>query len=203
MAAVTLDRARFAGRGVRGTDVAVGARDGIALCDVSVERSGETRPPAAFGRLVLDVRDGDGGPAVPARVGLYDATGRAPLPSERALTIHRFTDEVRLLRVNARTAWPSDNRLAFYVDGRYESRLPAGEYELVVTRGPEYRSHRAMVDVRAGETSSVTVSLRPRCPYGRGCCPTSSVNRTEARVRSQRRARVTPSAVTSRNCHES
>ena len=31
----------------------------------------------------------------------------------------------------------------------------------------------------------------------------SKANRTEARVRSQRRARVAPSAVTSRNCHES
>ena len=102
---LTLDRARFAGRGVRGTDLAVSAREGIALCDVSIERSGETRPPTRFGRLMLDVRDGDGGPAVPARVGLYDATGRAPLPSGRALSIHRFTDEIRLLRVNARTAW--------------------------------------------------------------------------------------------------
>ena len=157
---LALDRARFAGRGVRGTDVAVSARDGIALCDVSVQRSGTTPAATRFGRLALDVRDGDGGPAVPARVGLYDATGRAPLPSDRALSIHRFTDEIRLLRVNARTSWPSDNRLAFYVDGRYESRLPAGEYELVVTRGPEYRSHRATIEIRVGETTSVTVPLR-------------------------------------------
>ena len=75
---LTLGRARFAGRGVRGTDLAVSAREGIALCDVSIERSGDTRLPTRFGRLMLDVRDGDGGPAVPARVGLYDATGRAP-----------------------------------------------------------------------------------------------------------------------------
>ena len=158
--ALTLDRARFAGRGVRGTDLAVSAREGIALCDVSVERSAETRPPTRFGSLVLDVRDGDGGPAVPARVGLYDATGRAPLPSDRALSIHRFTDEIRLLRVNARTAWPSSNRLAFYVDGGYESRLPAGAYELVVTRGPEYRSHRGAIEIRPDETTAVTVSLQ-------------------------------------------
>ena len=157
---LTLDRARLAGRGVRGTDVAVSAREGIALCDASIERSGTTPAPAGVGRLVLDVRDGAGGPATPARVGLYDASGRAPLPSDRALTIHRFTDHVRLLRVNARTAWPSDNRLAFYVDGRYESRLPVGEYELVVTRGPEYRSHRGAVEIRAGETTSVTVPLQ-------------------------------------------
>ena len=157
---LTLDRARFAGRGVRRTDLAVSAREGIALCDVSVERSGATRPPTRFGRLVLDVRDGDGGPEVPARVGLYDATGRAPLPSDRALSIHRFTDEIRLLRVNARTFWPSANRLAFYVDGSYETRLPAGAYELVVTRGPEYRSHRSTIEIRPGETTPVTVPLQ-------------------------------------------
>ena len=157
---LTLDRARFAGRGVRHTDIAVSARDGIALCDVSIERSGATQAPTQFGRLALDVRDGDGGPAVPARVGLYDATGRAPLPSDRALSIHRFTDEIRLLRVNARTFWPSANRLAFYVDGSYETCLPAGAYELVVTRGPEYRSHRRTIEIRPQETTSVTVSLQ-------------------------------------------
>ena len=74
---LTLDRVRLAGRGVRGTDLAVSAREGIALCDVSIEQSGDTRLPTRFGSLVLEVRDGDGGPAVPARVGLYDATGRA------------------------------------------------------------------------------------------------------------------------------
>ena len=157
---LTLDRARFAGRGVQGTDIAIGARDGIALCDVSVERSGTTRQPTQFGRLVLDVRDGDGGPEVQARVGLYDASGRAPLPSDRALSIHRFTDEIRLLRVNARTFWPSDNRLIFYVDGSYESRLPVGAYELVVTRGPEYQSHGSTIEIRADETTSVTVPLQ-------------------------------------------
>ena len=154
-----LDRARFAGRGVQRTDLAVSAREGIALCDVSIERSGATVPPTRFGRLALDVRDGDG-PAAPARVGLYDATGRAPLPSDRALRVHRFTDEIRLLRVNARTFWPSDNRLAFYVDGSYEARLPAGAYELVVTRGPEYRSHRSTIEIRPDETTAVTVPLQ-------------------------------------------
>ncbi len=157
---LTLGRARFAGRGVQNTDLAVSAREGIALCDVSIERSGTTPVPTRFGRLVLDVRDGDGGPEVPARVGLHDATGRAPLPSDRAVSLHRFTDEIRLLRVNARTFWPSDNRLAFYVNGSYEARLPAGDYELVVTRGPEYRFHRSTIEIRADETTSVTVPLQ-------------------------------------------
>jgi hypothetical protein len=89
---------------------------------------------------------------------LYDANGRAPLPSERAILVHRFTDEVRLLWVHRRNPWPSLNRLAFYVDGAYEARLPVGDYELLVTRGPEYRLYRDRMQVRQ-EGTDLTVSL--------------------------------------------
>ena len=156
---LTLDRARFAGQGTKGTDLAIGGRGGMALCDVELARSGTTVVPASFGRLRLAVQDAGSGRPVPARIGLYDATGRAPLPSERSILVHRFTDEVRLLWVNQRTFWPSENRLAFYVDGDYEARLPAGTYELVATRGPEYRAYREEVEVRGGETRTITVAL--------------------------------------------
>ena len=156
---LTLDRARFAGQGTKGTDLAIGGRGGMALCDVELARSGTTAVPASFGRLRLAVQDAGSGRPVPARIGLYDATGRAPLPSERSILVHRFTDEVRLLWVNQRTFWPSENRLAFYVDGDYEARLPAGTYELVATRGPEYRAYREEVEVRGGETRTIAVAL--------------------------------------------
>ena len=156
---VTLDRARLVGRGIQGTDLAVGGRGGVALCDIGLVRSGTTQVPTSFGRLRLDVQDAATGRQVPARVGLYDATGRAPLPSEQALLIHRFTDQVRLLWVNQRTLWPSEDRLAFYVGGRYETRLPVGRYELVVTRGPEYRVVRRAIEIRAEETHDVRVAL--------------------------------------------
>jgi len=81
-----LDRARFAGQGILKTDLAVGARGGtIALCDIQLTRTNTTAAPASFGQLRLEVKDG-AGRAVPARVGLYDARGRTPLPSDRALT---------------------------------------------------------------------------------------------------------------------
>ncbi|MCH7823945.1 MAG: CehA/McbA family metallohydrolase [Acidobacteria bacterium] len=156
---LTLDRARFAGQGTKGTDLAIGGRGGIALCDVELTRSGTTVVPASSGRLRLKIQDAGSGRPIPARVGLYDTTGRAPLPSERSVLVHRFTDEVRLLWVNQRTFWPSENRLAFYVDGDYEARLPAGTYELVATRGPEYRAYREEIEVRGGETSTITVAL--------------------------------------------
>lgn len=158
-ARVTLDRARFAAHGIRDTDLAIGGPEGIALCDIEVVRSHATPVPAGYGTLRLTVEDAASGRSVPARFGLYDETGRAPLPSERSVLVHRFVDEVRLLWVNPRTWWPSEHRLAFYVDGEYEARLPVGSYELVATRGPEYRGYQRTVDVRADETTDLTVSL--------------------------------------------
>jgi len=156
---LTLDRARLAGQGIRRTDIAVGGQGGIVLCDVEIVRSDRTVRPTAFGRLQLKVTDAGSGRPIPARVGVYDSTGRAPLPSEQALLVHRFTDEVRLVWVNGRTLWPSDNRQAFYVNGDYEARLPVGTYELVLTRGPEYRVARRSFEVRDDDTSSIAVAM--------------------------------------------
>ena len=88
------------------------------------------------------MKDAKTGAIVPARVGMYDATGRAPLASDRALLLQRYADDLRMLAVNDRTFWPSANRQAFYVDGHYDARLPEGTYELVATRGMEYRAYR-------------------------------------------------------------
>ena len=160
-ATVRLERARFAGQGAQGTDFAVAARQGsMALCDITVTRSGSTKPPATSGALRLSVTDGATGRTVAARVGLYDETGRLPLPSDQAVPINRFTDPLRRIWMNRRTAWPVDSHEAFYVNGNYEARLPAGVYDLVAARGPEYRIHHQKITIRAGETSTVGVSMR-------------------------------------------
>ena len=41
-----------------------------------------------------------------------------PLPSDDAILVHRYTDEVRRLWITPRTFWPSPHRQAFYVNGR-------------------------------------------------------------------------------------
>ena len=156
---VRLDRARFAGQGILRTDLAVGARGGIALCDLVVVRSGSTPPAAPVGTLQIEVRDGQTGPAVAARLGLYDATGRTPLPSNQSLLLHRYADDTRLLWTAPRLVWPNPNRRVFYVDGRYEAEVPAGTYQLVASKGPEYRVYQGTLDVKAGETTDVTVTL--------------------------------------------
>ena len=159
-ATVTLDRARMAGQGAQGVDIALGnARGEAVICDVRVRRSGTTAAPAPSGLVRLEVTDADSGRPLPARVGLYDATGRLPLPSDDAVMVHRFADHVRRLWVSRRDAWPSESRQIFYVDGSYEARVPAGTYDVVVTHGPEYRAHRGTVEVSAGESALAAVAL--------------------------------------------
>jgi hypothetical protein len=158
---VTLDRARLAGQGTLGVDIAVGGFGGaLALCDIEVVRSGETARPQRFGRLRLELRDAESGQSIPARVGLYDSTGRLPLPSEDAILVHRFSDEVRRLWVSQRGFWPTRNRQAFYANGQYSARVPAGTYELVVARGIEYRADRRQVEVRPEQETTVRVDLQ-------------------------------------------
>jgi hypothetical protein len=159
-ATVRLERARFAGLGILKTDFAVGARGGIVLCDLAISRSGATRTAAAAARIHIEVKDAQTGELVPARLGLYDATGRTPLPSDQALLIHRYADETRLLWAAPRLIWPSPQRQVFYANGSYESQVPAGTYELVATKGPEYRVFKSTVDVKPGQTNRVTVTLQ-------------------------------------------
>jgi hypothetical protein len=162
-----LDRARFAGQGVQGSDLAIGIqrqKNGVAeglvtLCDIKVERSNTTPAPAPLGTVKLTIKDAKTGGSVPARIGLYDSTGRAPLPSDKALTLQRYADDLRMLNVNERTFWPSENRLSFYVDSDYDGAVPAGTYELVVSRGLEYRVHQSKFEVKAGQTTNVNVAL--------------------------------------------
>lgn len=155
-----LDRARFAGQGAQGIDLAITGRQGvIAICDIVIDRTGTTKTAQAFGRVRLDVKDGKTGRIVPARVGLYDETGRMPLPSDQAVPVRRFTDQIRRVWMNRRTFWPVESHEAFYVNGSYEARVPAGTYDLVVARGPEYRVHRQKVDVKPEEVSGISVLL--------------------------------------------
>ena len=157
-----LDRARFAGQGTRGIDIAVGpGRNGrVALCDIAISRTGTTKTPDAFGHFKLSVTDADSGLPLPARAGVYDSTGRAPLPSESAILIQRFGDKIRLLPVAQRAAWPSANRQAFYIDGQYDAKLPVGSYELAVAHGPEYRMFHGTFEIKKDQEATVSVVLK-------------------------------------------
>jgi hypothetical protein len=156
---VTLDRARLAGQGTQGADFALGGPGGMVLCNIKVERSNKTVAPTSFGQLDLTIKDAKTGGLIPARVGIYDASGRAPLASDKSLMLQRFADDLRMLAVNERTFWPSENRQAFYTDSNYSSRLPVGTYELVATRGPEYKAHKSAFTISKDATAKVSISL--------------------------------------------
>lgn len=176
--AVPLDRARFANRMRLQSDLVIAppgslftdpqgqwagheAEQEVVICDLSMTRTpGNSAVIPEAGRLELVVLDTDGS-ATPARVGLYDAGGRLPLPSASALAIRVFDDSVRTLPLVAGwEAWPGRSREVFFVDGDYRADVPAGDYELIVARGPEYRVTRKQVRVDPGSTSRVQVQLR-------------------------------------------
>jgi len=171
---IVLDRARFANRGESGSDFTIAAPDGtwfgdpdadhkIVLCGLTIARSYETPATEGHGKLLLSVVD-EGGRPTTARIGLYDASGRLPLPSSSALTIGNYDDRTKqlFLRRTHGTVppWPHENRWFFYADGRYEASLPAGRYKLVASKGPEYRIVTATIEVVADVESEATIGLR-------------------------------------------
>ena len=125
-----------------------------------IVRSGRTPPAAPVGTVRIEVRDAQTGREVPARLGLYDTTGSTPLPSDESLLVHRYADHTRLLWTAPRLVWPTPNRQVFYVDGSYEAAVPAGTYQLVASKGPEYRVYGGTLDVKEGQTTSTTVTLQ-------------------------------------------
>ena len=168
---VRLQRARFAGRGEfgtdfriaafsPGTDVARSVKPRTTICDIRVERSFATPREQGHGWLDLTIRDEHGKPT-PARMTMLDASGRMPLPGAEALEIKDFSERSRLMLLPAGTVnWPAGERYAYYVDGNYGSRLPAGEYTLVATKGIEYRYGRRRFRIEDGKTLDLSVDLK-------------------------------------------
>ena len=170
---VELERARFANRGEGGSDFALagisamwpGTPDEhhrIVICDLKISRSGETSTATKFGELKLQVGS-NSAETTPARVGIYDATGRMPLPSDDALTIRNYNDLPRQIFLRAThgtiSPWPHDNRHVFYISGDYGAKLPAGEYRLVISKGPEYEVIEQYFVIEDGETTNLDISL--------------------------------------------
>lgn len=169
---VELERARFANRGEAGSDFALAGLSAmwpgiadenhrIVICDLKITRSHQTAVSETLGTLELKVSDSDG-TMTPARIGIYDASGRMPLPADDALTIRNYADQTRQVFLRAThdtiSPWPHDNRHIFYIDGEYSAELPAGEYELVVSKGPEYEVTVQDFVIEDGETEKVAVT---------------------------------------------
>jgi hypothetical protein len=130
---IPLERARFAGRGPRGTDVVVAAPgceyaeratgpDEMRIRDVSVRRAARAPAPGnRTARLELTLLD-EHGAATAARVGIYDvASGREVLASADAVPILRYFEQVRDIAI------PSSGRSqARHAAHLAAARLPRG-----------------------------------------------------------------------------
>lgn len=167
---VSLERARFANRRYAGTDFAVAATGtaypagpddsaSLMLCDLRVHIESRT-PPRATGELNLRVLDDSGNPAA-VRAGLYDGEGVAPLPGTAAVPVQRYSESVRQLSLLPSNAfWPGAGPYVFYIDGDYQADLPEGEYTLILSRGPEFRTRTRTLTIEAGVRTDLTVRLQ-------------------------------------------
>jgi len=168
---VPLKRARFANLGMlEGADFSLSAipdpgaaqlqSHQFTICGIKVRRSYLTTKVNAYGAASIKVVDRDGRPT-PVRMGIYDQSGRMPLPSGEALLLKNgLTGASRVISIGGKLpAWPVDNRTAFYTEGQYHARLPVGEYELVVAKGPEYRLIRQKFMVGENRATDILLKL--------------------------------------------
>lgn len=161
----SLKRARFAGLGHFKSDLHimpfpyVGQRE-VTVCNIVLKRSYTSQEPQHFGRLFLEVID-ENKRITPVRIGIYDQTGRMPLPSNEAVTI-KWREDVRKIISSVPVsggAWPHSNHRFFYIDGSYHTVLPEGTYDIVVSHGMEYRIWKGSVNIKGGKTHPVKIHL--------------------------------------------
>ena len=167
---VLLNRARFAERIDFGTDIRISThvssdfpprenRPTTTICGVELTRSFSTLRPDNYGWINLTIRD-ENGETTPARLAFYDGSNRMPLPGLSALFVEDFSDRSRTILLPVGTVnWPSDNRYAFYSDGHYRTRLPTGDYNLLVTKGIEYRFIEQRIRIERGATLDLNIDL--------------------------------------------
>jgi TolB protein len=117
--------------------VAIDADSGT-IRPIAISSLAWKRPRA---RLAVTVREGAGGPGVPARVHLLAADGKAYVPSGHY----------------ARVSWAGDRM--FHAAGAFEVDVPAGKTRLQVVRGFELKPAVVELDAVAGQTHKVDVAL--------------------------------------------
>ena len=171
---IELDRARFANRGMAGTDIAMTAEATFSptpgddatlftLCSLKIIRSNTTIAQKKYGELSVRLLGAKGSNQTSARVGIYDAANRAVLPGEDAIGISYYDKNVKHLKlrslVDPRQYWPAESRYFFYVDGNYSNRLPVGEYTIVVAKGPEYHLISKKFQVAEGGETILSILL--------------------------------------------
>jgi hypothetical protein len=164
---LSLDRARFANRGFAYSDFVISSGIDMSsqllfIRSINFTRASEPKVQPESGTLQLLVKRPDTEELLAAQVGLYDESGRIPLPSDMAIELQWFDTMVRHVEIReelGHLSWPHPNRYSMYVDGYYQSQIPEGKYTLVVAKGPEYPLVTRDIEVKAGGVTAVVVEL--------------------------------------------
>lgn len=106
----------------------------------------------------------ESGSSTPIRFGLYDKHGSQMMVSEGALAVPYYEDEVRVLSLrdglNPEQFWPHQNRYYQYTDGAVRFELVPGEYQLIASKGPEYKLILQTIQVTHEAESSHNIQLQ-------------------------------------------
>ncbi|BFM18431.1 hypothetical protein R50073_46140 [Maricurvus nonylphenolicus] len=184
---ISLEQARFANRGMQGTDLSLTTRATLypeghfgpvesatfTLCDIQLLREHKPTSLPPTHKITLDFIDPETQQPTPVRVGLYDASGKSVLPNNQVLPLSFYSDKPHLhfLRslIPPSQPWPHKNRYFFYSDGSYSASLPAGDYQLVISKGPLYRFGLYTLSVGEKKPSHHRIALSPwRSPTQQG-----------------------------------
>jgi len=117
------------------------------------------------GTLNLTIKDSQTGEPVGARFGLYElATGWSPKPDESAIPLWVMSQKKR--QVNLRSAydegkaWPGKGAWISWTNGHYNAKIPGGQYQLVLYKGPEYHIVDKTITIEPGKTNALTVDMK-------------------------------------------
>ena len=187
-ARLDLGRARFANRrhgvdfgiatlasqmaGVKYEEAAMGTDDAtsrdrldadpnIALCKLVMEKGEGKSAHAELGTFELQVRD-EKGELTAVRTGLYEFnTGWSPKPGKEAIRMRLLgLEQSDFYLIDGQENWPGKSRYVFFVDGNYKADIPAGTYQLIISKGPEYRIVNREIEIQPNNKTLVRHELK-------------------------------------------
>lgn len=154
----TLNKARFANRGISGTDFVIttnetmladkslpkGIETTLVLCDIKITRNkSDNQGIKAINKVQVNFNFTDDKAKTPVRLGLYTNDGSAVLLNNNKIRLPYYEDNAQQHSLPAFYPpfqyWPHSNRYYSYVDSQFSQLLKPGVYTLVATKGPEYR----------------------------------------------------------------
>lgn len=167
-----LKRARFANRRNVASDFGIASlaakvlsnegNENVAICDIRIQRFKKTTATPEKGSLYIKIQDERGQPLA-ARVGLYDITGKQPLPDDGAVVMSLIgmdTNTINLVKPQETTSWPGKGKYIFYAEDSYRVRLPTGKYQLVLYKGPEYYIYQKEFNIQLDQLTHINATLK-------------------------------------------